>query len=408
MTDRSPRPFREIRLRASRSAAASARRLPAFLHGAPDVESRLRRLRVAIFGTGAVGGSAAQQLARLQPAELWLIDPKRSKDTSPITHDIPASWIGRPKAPAMGRACKRLSPSTRVYAWAGRAEDLPPHALRDVDVAIMATDNLCAEDAIGQRHIHLGRPLVHASVFGPTLTAQVRFFANADGQGPCPVCGFGEMERRQLLDQIRFSCAGDAQAAVARRFTEAPTRSTSSLCTMAASLALHQILRHVLILGQPVADTLVDYCGLTQQIHTSPLVRNPDCPKDHTRFVVSRARAPLRESSLHAVVAALGLSGELETLRFTVDGANWVERGACGCAPEKTVRRFMPAGRRKPPRCPTCGEPVQPQPFHTHERFAAALLGDAMTAPLRRLGMAAPAWVIVRAAKSSILVLNPD
>jgi molybdopterin/thiamine biosynthesis adenylyltransferase len=246
-------------------------RLPRFLGLHGDAVANLRRRAFGVIGTGAVGRELTLHLARLQPAGLWLCDPGRYKPQSLLTQPIGPHEVGEPKAFATGRLCKALSPRTTVFACDAAVQDLPATAFADVDLVVLATDNLAAEVEVGQRCLWLGRPLVQASVHGATLVAQVRSFVNGDGTGPCPACGFSVDEWAHLNRETSFSCEGRTDGRAERRTAAAPTMSVSFLCALAANLACVQILRHVLKLGAPLADSVLEYCGYTHRTVTAPL-----------------------------------------------------------------------------------------------------------------------------------------
>src|SRR5262249_7510891 len=153
-------------------------RLPQFLglRGGPG--SVLDALKVAVVGTGSVGRNLALHLARLQIAALYLVDRGRFKAESVLTQPIVPEGIGEPKASSTGRLCQQISPGTDVWVYDGGVGALYPAALAEVDAVFVATDNLAAEIEVGQRCLHLRKPLLHASVHGETLVAQVRFFGN--------------------------------------------------------------------------------------------------------------------------------------------------------------------------------------------------------------------------------------
>ena len=151
----------------------------------------LRKLAIAVIGCGSVGGRIAILLARLGLGGLFLVDPKHYKPGSLATHEIDPEDVGQPKAMVVARRCKAVSPATRVLAFVGPVETLELSALADVDLVVMAPDLLSVEVELGQRCLWLGQPLVQASVPGPSLTVQIRFFLNAKGTGGCPVCCYG-------------------------------------------------------------------------------------------------------------------------------------------------------------------------------------------------------------------------
>ncbi len=96
----------------------------------------------------------------------------------------------------------------------------------------------------------------------------------------------------------------------APRVAELPTVSVASLCSLASNLASNQLLRHVLQLGTPVADTSLEYCGYTNRTVTSPLTLSQNCPCDHRRGVLLPSPKLLREVSLAELAAAAGFSRE--------------------------------------------------------------------------------------------------
>jgi hypothetical protein len=287
-----------------------------------------------------------------------------------------------------------------VLAFDGPVQALSPAALADVDAVLLATDNLAAEVEVGQRCVWLRRPLLQASVHGDTLVAQVRLFRNADGEGPCPACAFGPAEWAHLNRETTFSCEGRAGGRAAGQTITAPTRSVSFLCSLAAGLALTQLLRLVLHLGAPPGDSVLEYCGYTHRTALSPLQRNPDCPCDHTAWERAAAPRPLADCTPRELLAAAGL-GEADEAGVSLACASpFVERGACGeCRREQAVGRFGAPGR-----CGDCGGAVEAQPFYTHRVAPAALLRPLLDRPLREFGGEGAGSVVVRVAGRAVLV----
>lgn len=404
-------PFRECRAGGRRglaSQAALTSRLPVFIGAQGDVEGTLRNLRVFVVGCGSVGMRAAEHFARLRVAELWLVDPRRCcKPESVLTHPI-SRPMDVPKANYAARVCKRISPSTRVFAYVGLVQDLWLDAFADADLCIMATDNLAAEVEFGRRCLSLGKCLVQAALHGESLTVQIRVFANADGPGPCPACAFGAVEWRQLADQVQYSCEGGVSGHSALRIDGPPTRSTSSLCALAADLALNQSLRHVLGLGEAVGDTITEYCGFTNRILTSSLKRNPACRCDHTRFEVVHAPMPLRSYSFARLMADFVNPRGDSSVTLTVGGAEWIESGWCRCSEPSPVQRFVPAGQGTAGQCGLCRSLIHAQPFTSHSAVSASMLGKAVALPLLRLGVRRCPWVLLRKADGTILVHDPS
>lgn len=334
---------------------------------------------------------------------LWLVDPKFFKSESVLTHEIEPGDIGKSKALTTARRCKAISPTTRVFAFNGSAEQLHLDAFADADLVVLATDNLAAEIEVGQRCVRLAKPLVQSSVHGDTLTAQVRVLGNVDGEGPCPACAFGTVEWRMLNDQTRFSCEGfDAPQPVPGP-AGPPTMSFSGLCSLSGDLGLNQILRVVLGLGTSVLDTSVEYCGFTNRAISTRIVRNANCPVDHCRCALMSTNKSLPRTSLAELSQTAALAADAGLVTFTVDGHDWIESGACHCPARSVVRRFAPIGHRRAGRCPKCRAPILAQPFSTHRTVAATLLNGALEEPLEKLGVTAVSCVLVSNGNQAVM-----
>ncbi len=187
-----------------------------------------------------------------------------------------------------------------------------------------------------------------------------------------------------------------------------PTVSTSNLCSLAADLAVNQILRLALRLGEPVFDTTIEFCGFTNRSVTSRLTRNANCPIDHAKWSLAALEKPLAKTTPGELAKVVGLGVNTGPVTFTVDGFGWVESGVCQCDSPKVVRRFVPAGRKQVGLCPKCRQPILAQPIFTHRNVAAALLGKALEMPLDELGAAKARCVLVGNDAESVLFREPD
>jgi len=369
-------------------------RFPRLLGLEQSPDRSLDALKLALVGVGSVGRSLALHAARLQPHTVWLIDRGSFKPESLLTQPIAPADLFQPKASNTARLCRAISPRTRVLAFDGPVEELGLEALVEADLVVLATDNLAAEVETGRRCLRLGRPLVQASVHGETLVAQVRFFANRDGAGPCPVCAFGDREWTLLHQQTRFSCEGPDHPRPAPLPAQAPTMSMSFLCSLAADLAMVQIVRRLLGLGAAVEDTVLEHCGYTHRTSTAPLRRNPECRADHTPLAQATAPGPLEECTLRELAAAVRPgTKEPRGFSWTIEKASFVEWGGCFCG-RRRIERFVSEGEGGG-RCDVCGSPVHPDPFYRHATVPWKLARPWIDQPLASLGVRSPAWVIV-------------
>ena len=362
-----------------------AARLPKFIGGPADAEKKLAGLKVVLVGLGSVGGRMALHLARFGVALLWLVDPKVFKAESLLTHEIGPEHVGKFKAVVMGERCRAISPGTRVKVFACRVEELPMDAFADADLVVMATDNLAAELEVSRRCRQLGKPLFQAAVHGESLVAQVRGFANSSDESPCVGCGYNAEEWRQLTRQIQFSCEGAAAGNTAPQIAELATMSVPNICSLASDLALNQVIRHVLQLGPPVTDTILEYCGHTNRAVTSPLLRRVDCPCDHRRYALSPPPKSLHEVCCAELSAAAGFHNGTGVVNFAVDGREWARLGECKCPAPRAVARFIPNGQADAGRCAKCRAPIRVPLFFRQRAVSAWTLGEALARPLASL-----------------------
>jgi hypothetical protein len=395
--------FTEIQEADSRPSdvpAALLARSPRFVGMKGAATEQMRSLKVLVVGCGSVGGNFCDKLARHGIAQLWVLDPKSYKSASLATHSILPEEVGQSKAFAVGNRCKRISPATRVFACEGFLQDVPLPVMLAVNIVVLATDNLAVVAAAGQVCRNLGKPLFQAAVYGETLTAQVKVWGGSES-GPCPACGFGPLEWLQLSQSMHWPCDGAGDAQQPPTLNTPTTMSTPHLCSTAADLCLNSLLRMVLKLGQPVADTVLDYCGYTNQLVTSLLVPNANCRCDHERWEMHELSQPLRALSLQQLQAAAGKSLE-SPLTFRIDGAKWVEKALCDCPQPHIPPGLVVNGDSLT--CPKCAAPAQPMSFYSQEEFEPERLGAALTKPLGELGAAAPAYVLLRTGARTLLI----
>ncbi len=386
-------------------------RLPEFVGMEGDAGAVLDRLNLGIIGLGSVGLGIALSAARLQLGGLVLVDPGRYKPASLLTHPIlPEDAAGgKSKAQHAGELCGRISPRSRIQVHDGPLQSLDMAALAETDILAVATDNLAAEVEAAQRCLHLRKPLVHAAVHGDTLVAQVRFYHLAHSDSPCPACAYGKAELAQLNAETEFKCDGLGKAGSGAHVATRPTVSVSCLCSMAADLAMIQILRHSLGLGRPLGDFVLEYCGFTNRTVTSPLAgRNPACLCDHDEVRTPRAIAdPLGGCSLSQLAERAGLDGDpagAAGRSFVVGDLEFVVFGGCECGVH-SVRRFARPGEALG-RCERCGRPITAQPFFSHRPASGSVLKGVLDRPLRQIGAASARSALVGRGERGVLFYN--
>lgn len=390
---------------ASRRPSRTAR-FPGLVGMYANGAAALGKLRVAIVGCGSVGGRVALHLARSGVRGLVLIDPKKHRPVSLLTHECYPEALGKNKADVIATLCRRICPDIEIRVHVKPVQDLPLPELVDADVVVMATDNLPAEVDTGQRCIWLGKPLVHAALHGETLTAVVRFFANSDGQGPCPACLFGPQEWCDHdANARRYSCDGTAYDPSLTGAGVVPTRSLSCLCAMSADLAVNQVIRHVLGLGRSVCDTMVEYNGYTHRAVVVPLQRNSNCPCEHVQYRVVRSTRPMPDLTIGELVELTGAKQESRDLLFQIPNMRWIDQMTCKCGAVTVVRHFQPFGDSRTKKCQTCKRIVVAGPMDASGAVATAAIDSVLDVPIRRLGVRALSHAMLRDASTVWLIV---
>jgi len=380
-------------------------RMPKFFDAECDFGAAVRGQYGVIIGSGSVGLSVSDNLARIGLGRLLVVDPARLKPTSILTHPCWPNDLGRPKAVVAGERAKAVSPDTQVFALVGAVEDLPIHVLAEASCLFLASDNLRCEASVSQRALHLGIPVLQGSVYGPTLSAQVRSIASSeDGDGPCLCCAFGEREWKDLDRGTRFSCAGpDVSPGAAAEHTRIPTASLSYLCGTSANLLCMEYTRRILGIGNAEESRLVEYCGYTHRTTVTPLARRADCPLDHTRLRLEPRAGDLGQSAPIELLREAGYEGaNLRRVTLTVEGRSYSNLAFCGCDAHPTLGHFLPTGTAAGA-CPRCGDPRGPHPLHTHEEVPMQALADRLDRTLESLGAPAPTSVRVRGERGAVL-----
>jgi molybdopterin/thiamine biosynthesis adenylyltransferase len=381
-----------------------AARLPRFigLDGPARARRRISRLALAVVGCGAVGRPFADAMARMDIGRLLLIDAGRYRVADVPHQGIASSEVGLPKAEATAASIRSRRPGVRVEAFDGRVESLDEDLFHGLDAVFLATDNLHAEADVSRRALHHRVPLIQGAVFGDAMLAQVRFLLNRDGQGPCLYCGFGPAELDHLARETVWSCRGPLRGQRLARVHTAPTMSYPALSATAAHLAASLLIRHALGLGEPLSDCVLEYCGYTNALVTSPLNRREDCPADHLAWEPRPVSVALEDATLPDLARLAGFRAGFDggasgdALSFTIGDYTWVTRWLCGCAGAGTHARFWRTASRCP-RCARCGKRVRPDPFACCRRASAhAFAPSCRQRPLRELGAADVGYALVR------------
>jgi molybdopterin/thiamine biosynthesis adenylyltransferase len=372
-------------------------RAPGLLGVAQDVGAALRELDLVVVGLGAVGLHLADAAARLGVRSLVLVDGARLKVESLLTHRCGPREVGRSKARVAAERGKALSPTTRVLSFEGPVEDLPTCVLASASWILLATDNLAAEIRVAQSALHLGVPLVQASVHGATLTAAVRSLAPVEGdEGPCLACAYSSREWAQLDEGTRFSCDGPAGAGAAPDRSRVPTTSWPFVCALAANLAWMELVRRTAGIGGDGESRLIEYEGARHRTFVTPLAHAAGCPLDHRGDRLVPRDGDLAASTPRELLRDAGYAdADLRRTTLTVEGFRYASLATCSCSAHPRLGRFFRAGGALGP-CRRCGRPQVPHPLHQYQEAPFSSLEGGIDTPLDALGAPGASSVRVR------------
>lgn len=360
-----------------------------------DIGLAIAGKTVGVAGGGAVGGKVAEFVASMGPKGVVIVDCDVYEEANIATQGINTGDVGQPKATCIAERLKSRYPSVDVRAHHGRIEDLPFDTFVGCAIVIASFDNIAAEMEISRRCMMLGIALVIASVSGEAMAAQVRCYSNRDADSPCVACGLSDVEWQHVDRETQFSCDGVATV------NTMPTRSFTALSSMAASMGVITVLRHLFGIGVPAADTFAHFDGLMTETARMQLRRNANCAEEHTNWKRMQLEA-VGDQSLRSIVTAAGFhNGDIASV--TVGEHDFLGRAVCDCETRRPFERFV-NGATPLGECDICGatriaDPssrVRRVPISEIKHLAERRLGDLAEVPAR--------YVIVHGRERSALV----
>lgn len=158
-------------------------------------KEQFRKLRVAVFGIGGVGGYSVEALARAGVGTLYLIDGD-TVSLSNINRQLFAlhSTIGLYKTAVAAARIADINPACKVYQITrhilpqddGTLSNLP--FLADTDFIVDAVDTIALKIALAAIAESRGIPIVSAMGCGNKLRADLFMFADIYSTAVCPLC----------------------------------------------------------------------------------------------------------------------------------------------------------------------------------------------------------------------------
>ena len=235
------------------NTGAAAQDEPLFIRsraiiGTSGIE-RLRKLRVAVFGIGGVGGYTVETLARAGVGTLYLIDGDTIDDSN-LNRQIYAlcSTIGQYKTAAAAVRISDINPFCKVHQVArhilpdqdGALSYLP--FLSNVDCMVDAVDTIALKVALAAEAESRGIPIVSAMGCGNKLRADLFQFADIYGTSVCPLCKtMRGLLKKRGIKKLRVLYSKEAPAVRSR-----PPSSVSWVPAAAGILLAGDLLNQVL------------------------------------------------------------------------------------------------------------------------------------------------------------------
>ncbi len=151
-------------------------------------QERLRRATVLVVGVGGLGTVASTYLALAGVGKLILVDGERVEPTNLNRQLLYLEGdVGKPKASTAARRLRELNPDVTVEPVDEMFSESNAYSLvREADIVVDGLDNWSTRMLLDSVCWELGKPLIHAGVYG--------FYGQATtvvpGRTPCLRCIF--------------------------------------------------------------------------------------------------------------------------------------------------------------------------------------------------------------------------
>ena len=237
------------------NAATAAQDDPLFIRsqaliGAGGVEL-LRKLRVAVFGIGGVGGYTVEALARVGVGTLYVIDGD-TVSSSNLNRQLYAlhSTIGQYKTAAAAARIADINPACTVHQVVqhilpdedGSLTALP--FLSNIDCIVDAVDTIALKVALAAEAETRGIPITAAMGCGNKLRADLFQFADIYDTAVCPLCKtMRGLLKKRGVKKLRVLYSKEVPAVRSRPPSSVSWVPAAAGVLLAGDL-LNQVLRH--------------------------------------------------------------------------------------------------------------------------------------------------------------------
>ncbi|MET8700775.1 ThiF family adenylyltransferase [Kitasatospora sp. NPDC004723] len=344
--------------------------------------ARVRGARCVVAGAGALGNEVVKNLVMLGWGEVVVVDFDTVEESN-LSRSVffGQADVGRPKAPALAAAARRLNPDCRVLGLDGDLRLLLGAGLvQRSDVVFGCLDNLGGRVALSQLARQAGRLMIDGGLTTWEGTVQLFGPDTADAPQPCFACGLSSADVEELA--LRQSCLAYERRALA----EGGVPTTPTLTSAVAALMVQEALKHLhrdrhdqqLALGR---ELRLDMANCRFWNHALPI--DPDCVLHREPAAPDAAAGPGAGDSWRKVLEHCRASARLPegVLQLPARLLLGWECPVCGRS-EQVMRAHAADG---PPVCPHCDADVIP-------RFAAHVEGGEPWIDLSPAEMGVPPW----------------
>jgi molybdopterin/thiamine biosynthesis adenylyltransferase len=221
-------------------------------------QQKLLSARVLIVGAGGLGSPAAIYLAAAGIGRIAIYD-NDTVDLSNLQRQIAhyTADIGTGKAISTLETLNKLNPEVEVYAVQQRLEgNLLTEAVKNADVVLDCSDNFKTRFAINRACVLEKTPLVSGAAI--RFEGQVSVFTSGQNDSPCYNCLY-QSEGEELQ-----TCATNGVIA--------------PITGIVGSIQALEAMKLVMGIGETLSGRLLLIDGLTMEINTMRLRKNPLCP----------------------------------------------------------------------------------------------------------------------------------
>ncbi|MDD5273203.1 MAG: molybdopterin-synthase adenylyltransferase MoeB [Methylovulum sp.] len=223
-----------------------------------DGQQKLLAAKILIIGAGGLGSPAAMYLAAAGVGTLTLYDDDvvdLSNLQRQIAHHTPD--IGMDKTISSQQTLNKLNPDVQVVAVKQRlAGELLDKEVKKADVVLDCSDNFATRFAINRACVKHQTPLVSGAAI--RFEGQVAVFTPGRNDSPCYNCLY-QSDGEELVN-----CATHGVIA--------------PITGIIGSIQAMEAMKLVLAIGTTLMGKLLLVDGLTMEINTMRLKKNPACP----------------------------------------------------------------------------------------------------------------------------------